>query len=212
MPESLSSNSREDIAKASLDHHSSHAWPLLLMGRQRPKLSSEAESPKPKQRLFLLDLPREIRLRIYDLLLVSRVHHIQIMLEAYMGEHTKVVPWLTQYARYLQRQTIEPAVLQTCRQIHLEAAPILYSRNTFRFQEARRVHQFIAQVGEANAKLVRSLELYVEKGANQGSWLCLLNMLPKHTTGLGEQGRFCSDRSETSRSWRGDAADRGPLR
>ncbi|KZZ93846.1 hypothetical protein AAL_05562 [Moelleriella libera RCEF 2490] len=79
---------------------------------------------------------------------------------------------------------MEPAVLQTCKQIYLEAVPTIYSRNVFRFNHPDLMLRLMTQIGHTNMKLIRSLNIHVPPRADKGSWLYLLRVLPEATTGL----------------------------
>jgi hypothetical protein len=80
-----------------------------------------------------------------------------------------------------QTRTLEAAVLQLCKQIHREAVPILYSRNVFHFSGPESVMWFIYQVGSANTKLIRYLDIFIPSPiwADQYSWLEVLDELPQ---------------------------------
>ncbi|KAI1381688.1 hypothetical protein F4677DRAFT_439504 [Hypoxylon crocopeplum] len=91
---------------------------------------------------------------------------------------------LLDFIQARQYRTMYPAVLQTCKQIYLEAVPILYSRNVFRFNDLDTMLRLMVQIGHTNMKLIRSLDICVPINADKVSWLNLLHVLPKATTGL----------------------------
>jgi hypothetical protein len=65
--------SRKAVAEAFFGLDTSDVESSSTAGRRRPKKSSKTEAQiKAKQKSLLLGLPVEIRLQIYDLLLVSR--------------------------------------------------------------------------------------------------------------------------------------------
>ncbi|KAF2138867.1 uncharacterized protein K452DRAFT_194578, partial [Aplosporella prunicola CBS 121167] len=70
-----------------------------------------------------LRLPAELRNEIYSLLLTSPT------IPALQRKAARCTTYSA--ARALPRADIHPAILQTCRQIHAEATPMLYGRNTF---------------------------------------------------------------------------------
>lgn len=86
--------------------------------------------------------------------------------------------------QFRQYRTMEPEFLRTCKQIYLEAVPILYSRNVFSFNDPTLMSRLMAQIGDMNMKLIRSLEIYIPPRADKGLWLDLLRLLPQTTTGL----------------------------
>ncbi|KAI4858896.1 hypothetical protein F4820DRAFT_441415 [Hypoxylon rubiginosum] len=175
--------SRKAIAKAFFGLNISDAEPSSRVGSQRPKKSSRTEAPiKTKQKSPLLDLPVEIRLIIYDLLLVSRFNRWDNPSWSVGNTYQKLI--LLDFIQARQYRTMDPAVLQTCKQVYLEAVPILYSRNVFRFNNPNLMWRLMVQIGHTNMKMIRSLDIYVPPDADKGSWLDLLHALPGATPGL----------------------------
>jgi hypothetical protein len=175
--------SRKAIAKAFFGLNISNAEPSSTLGSQHPKKGSKTEAPiKTKQKSVLLDLPVEIRLEIYDLLLVSRFNRWDNPSWSVGNTHQKLI--LLHFIQARQYRTMDPALLQSCKQIYLEAVPILYSRNVFRFDDPDLMLRLMVQIGQTNTKLIQSLDIYVPPNADKGSWLNLLHVLPKATTGL----------------------------
>ncbi|XXG99515.1 hypothetical protein Hte_005854 [Hypoxylon texense] len=175
--------SRKAIAKAFFGLDISDAEPSSRVGSQRPKKSSNTEAPiKTKQKSLLLNLPAEIRLKIYDLLLVSRFNRWDNPSWSVGNTYQKLI--LLHFIQDRQYRTMEPAILQTCKQVYFEAVPILYSRNVFRFNDPDLMLRLMVQIGHTNTKLIRSLSIYVPPNADKGSWLDLLHVLPKAATGL----------------------------
>ena len=126
----------------------------------------------------LLTLPVEIRLQIYNLLLVTRFSRIQ---DPFLACQTVVRLHMN---RTLQSRTMEPGILQTCKQIYHEANSILYSQNVFSITEPEEMFQFIAQIGPINIKLVKSLDIWVPENAELFPWLRLLDILAEEANGL----------------------------
>lgn len=169
--------SRKAIAKAFFGLDISDAEPCVRS--RRPQTKALIQS---KQKSLLLDLPVEIRLKIYDLLLVSRFNRLDHPSGSVGNTNQKLV--MLGFIQARQYRTMEPAILQTCKQIYLEAVPILYSRNVFRFNQPDLMLRLIAQIGYTNTKLIQSLDIYVPPNADKGSWLNLLGILPEATTGI----------------------------
>ncbi len=175
--------SRKAIAKAFLGLDISDAEPSSTVRSRRPKKSRKTKALiKTKQKSLLLDLPVEIRLQIYDLLLVSRFNRWDNPSWSVGDTYQKLI--MLDFIQARQYRTMEPAVLQTCKQIYLEAVPILYSRNVFRFNHPDLMLRLMVQIGHTNKKLIQSLDIYVPPDADKGSWLNLLRILPEATTGL----------------------------
>lgn len=165
--------SRKAIAKAFFGLDISDAEPCVRS--RHPLIQS-------KQKSLLLDLPVEIRVKIYDLLLVSRFNRWDNPSWSVGNTYQKLV--MLDFIQARQYRTMEPAVLQTCKQIYLEAVPILYSRNVFHFNHPDLMLRLIVQIGYTNTKLIQSLDIYVPPNADKGSWLNLLRILPEATTGI----------------------------
>ncbi|KAB5513319.1 hypothetical protein GE09DRAFT_1231946 [Coniochaeta sp. 2T2.1] len=81
---------------------------------------------------------------------------------------------------------MEPAILRACKQIYHEAAPVLYSRNIFRFSRPNKMLQFLERAGPANIKLIRFLDMrpIMWRDLPFQLWLTLLNTLAVECTGL----------------------------
>ncbi|KAI0105692.1 hypothetical protein GGR51DRAFT_548941 [Nemania sp. FL0031] len=174
--------SRKAISKAfGLDI--SDAEPSSRVGSRRPNKGSETEAPiRKKQRSLLFGLPVEIRLEIYDWLLVSRFNRLKNLPEVVGNNHQKMI--LLSDPKDHRYRTIGLAILQTCKQIYREAVPILYSRNVFQFLDPDLMLRLMDQIGPTNTKLIRSLDIIVPPNADKDSWLNLFYILPKATTGL----------------------------
>jgi len=79
---------------------------------------------------------------------------------------------------------MELGILRTCKQIHHEANPILYSQNVFVISEPEQIFRFIVQVGLVNFKLVKTLHIWVPWKAKLAPWLQLLYILAEEASGL----------------------------
>lgn len=128
-----------------------------------------------KPRPSLLTLPVEIRLQIYDLLLVSRSTR-EDNPSWPVGDTCQMMIMLSM-SKDPQQRTMEPAILRICGQIHREAIPIIYSRNVFNFRQPDQMFRFMTQIGPTNLKLVRSLDMWIPWKAEMLPWLTLLNAL-----------------------------------
>ncbi|KAF4824556.1 hypothetical protein CGCTS75_v010063 [Colletotrichum tropicale] len=106
---------------------------------QLPLQPAAASEPSPR-RLTLLDLPYELRLDIYELLLLSPEPVIvsssrrQLRVKVEPPEHQNAylrAPRPTARTVPLTHRRPHVEVLQTCRQINREATPVLYRQNDF---------------------------------------------------------------------------------
>ena len=127
-----------------------------------------------------LTLPAEIRLRVYDFLLVSRSDQIEFPFRGAGGPYLQCIA-----INYIPvPKYIEPGIAQTCKQIHHESNTILYSQNVFLSEAPDMMLAFLRRVGLANVKLIKSLRLWVSHRAKLAPWLQLLTLLAKDATGL----------------------------
>ncbi|RDL33894.1 Uncharacterized protein BP5553_08262 [Venustampulla echinocandica] len=162
-----------------------------------PSTSHQAPSPRRLDRLVItpatnnvkannnvsfLSLPLEIRLQIYDLLLVSRYDPAQNPSWAVGNTHQKrIILDMDQSPEY---RTMEPGILRTCKQIYHEANPILYSDNVFKIGGAEYMFRFIVRVGPVNIQFVKSIYIWVHWLSDLHPWLQLFPILAKEATGL----------------------------
>jgi hypothetical protein len=107
--------------------------------------------------LSLFDLPPEIRLRIYENLL-GLPEPITFVNEP--ATPNSLCLW--------KAYGLCPAILQTCKKIHHEAGPLLYSRNHFQFPaiwhdessfEVINITPFVRQIGKWNLCQIRYIRL-----------------------------------------------------
>ncbi|RDL36559.1 Uncharacterized protein BP5553_05911 [Venustampulla echinocandica] len=180
---------RKDIAKAFFDLDISDSEPSTVSQTPKPRDHNRLIASKPpldkakgSNKVALLTLPVEIRLRIYDLLVVSRFDRTEN--PSWAVGHTDQKLVLLDMGQFRQYRTMEPGILQTCKQIYHEANSILYSQNVFAISEPKQVFRFIEQIGLANLKLVKTLDIWVPWMAELSPWLQLLNILAEEASGL----------------------------
>ncbi|KAI1130666.1 hypothetical protein F5Y10DRAFT_263007 [Nemania abortiva] len=174
---------RKAIAKAFFGLTICDAEPSSRVRSQRPKKSDNTEAPiKTKRKSLLLDLPVEIRLEIYDLLLVNRFHRLDNLNWLTGNTRPKLIP--LDVRLHLQKRTIDSVVLQTCKQIYHEAVPILYSRNIFHFHNPNLMLELMEEIRYMNIGLIRSLNIYVPQIADQHLWLTLFYALSQTAVDL----------------------------
>lgn len=154
---------------------------------------STMASDKGEQKLTLLTLPLEIRLRVYDLCLISSF------------DPNQNPPWAVGNAFGIDKRpeyrTVEPAILRACKQIYEEAAPILYSKNVFDICEPKTAFDFIAVVSPTKFKLIMTMELSVSSSADISEWLALLKVISMEATGLRYLEVGWGANYATSSSW-----------
>ncbi|KAL4810315.1 hypothetical protein BDV18DRAFT_156684 [Aspergillus unguis] len=116
------------------------------------------------QRLSFLSLPPEIRIQIYDLLLVN-----------YSQDSVDITPSpvsLDSICPISQKPKLHPALLQTCKQICNEAIPILYGTNRFHLINADDISTI-----SANLEHIRTLMIWVRWWSEPLPWVKTLHML-----------------------------------
>ncbi|KAJ5994133.1 hypothetical protein N7451_009857 [Penicillium sp. IBT 35674x] len=150
--------------------------------RRQFQFTIRSPGKKTNAKISLLTLPVEIRLQIYEFLLVSQADPEQSPSWAVGNTSRKMISLhMIQAPHY---RTLEPAILYTCTQIHREAASVLYGGNVFNFSEPGQMFRFMAQIGPTNTKFMRSLDTWVPWKAEISPWLTLLNTLSKDATGI----------------------------
>ena len=102
-----------------------------------------------------LDLPAEIRLQIYPLLLVSQ-HRVKITrIETIIGKKGETKLHEVRYSHDITNDDISPAILKTCRRCHQEGNSVLYGQNIWDFVINNWFEQFLHLIGPLNAGSIR---------------------------------------------------------
>ncbi|RAK85233.1 hypothetical protein BO79DRAFT_289982 [Aspergillus costaricaensis CBS 115574] len=162
----------------------------ILLEYPEPAAVPAPPPPPPKPNLFLT-LPPELRLLIYTHLLTNKHHHRRTLSIA--DNITNNRPQLsTQNPIHLHHHNnktnnLHPSILLTCKQIHAEALPILYTHNTFSTTHPTPLHHHLTSIGPLNTSLLRSLHIFVpwsNSSSTIWSWIILLHNLSEHATGL----------------------------
>ncbi|KAK4203304.1 hypothetical protein QBC40DRAFT_317971 [Triangularia verruculosa] len=82
----------------------------------------DVRNPEKREKTSFLSLPLELRLEVYT-------HLLQLSLPANSGEESPTYRSTT--PPLWKKQRIETGILYVCRQVYIEALPLLYSLNTF---------------------------------------------------------------------------------
>jgi hypothetical protein len=143
---------------------------------------STTNDPKEGRNNRFLTLPAEIRLQIYEKLLISRFDRTQNPSWAVGDTSQKLI--LLHMIRAPQYRTMEPGVLQACKQIHQEANSILYSKNIFYITEPAQMFRLVVQTGLGNFLLIKTLHIWVPCMAEPSEWVQLLHILAENASGL----------------------------
>ena len=134
--------------------------------------------PQKLQATFLL-LPLELRLQIYEYIFLCKKRIVPHKKHHYPVEHP-----------------IPTSILRTCKQIHQEASPILYSKNTFLITYPMEILKWLPKIGQANMKLLENIHLQVDVEDRRrpavkderADWYTLLDLLAREATGLRHVG------------------------
>ena len=133
--------------------------------------------PAQESQFDFLSLPLKARLRTYEYILIGK---------------PQVIPLCKPPAQ----RSIAPTILRTCKQIHIEASPVLYSKNTFLIAKPERDLKWLQEIGRANVKLLNSISIFVHGvyytedtffgNASEAFrlWYKLLDQLAREATGL----------------------------
>ena len=132
--------------------------------------------PSQESQITFLSLPAEVRLPIYEYLLVDK---------------PQVIP----HCRPATERPLTPSILRTCKQINREASQALYSKNTFLISEPDRDLKWFDSIGRINVKLLKDIRLFVHPvystqrtlfstGSEGISWYKVLDHLAREATGL----------------------------
>lgn len=149
---------------------------LHLIGGRNLNLGSHAV----RSRLSFLDLPAELRLCIYEEALVRRIDTPFAATSSW--DRRKYI--LLHFIGTAVKINIPIGLLRTCKQLHAEAAPIIYSQNIFSANEPHDVLRFLDQIGVANASYVSRMHLWVSYLSPLETWLQTLEMLRVMAEGL----------------------------
>ncbi|RDW86532.1 uncharacterized protein DSM5745_03174 [Aspergillus mulundensis] len=126
-----------------------------------PLFSSRACGDTSQKPSFLT-IPPELRLPIYELLLVSRDDN---------GDISPVN--LDVGVQILANRYIQAAIVRTCKQVYCEAVPILYGANAFSTMTVTP----ITRIGAANFEMIRDLDISIESGFSLDFLMQLLSTL-----------------------------------
>lgn len=141
-------------------------------GRYDTSNSLEADaSQNTAQTSPFLSLPPEMRLRIYDLLLVCRTRNGIPSYESIAKDYQQPLvlnPTIPQLG-----QPIFPAILQTCKQIYYEAISILYGSNIFDLENPAHINK----ISRSKLKFLRHLVICPFQLSMATLWVGLLDTL-----------------------------------
>jgi len=127
--------------------------------------------------ITLLTIPVEIRLLVYDYLLVSR--------DRWAG--FKVIETSLSKRIPCEPRSLHPAILLTCKQIHNEASPILYSENEWYIGKPPPYLKIFDHIGPTHMKQIKTMRISVETDdptIRSETWISFLNTLVREATGL----------------------------
>jgi hypothetical protein len=125
----------------------------------------------------LLTIPVEIRLLVYEYLLLSR--------DRWAG--FKVIETSLSKRIPCEPRSLHPAILLTCKQIYNEASSILYSENEWYIGKPPPYLKIFDHIGPNHMKQIKTVRILVETDdptIRSGMWIAFLNALSREATGL----------------------------
>ncbi|KAL4916308.1 hypothetical protein BDW62DRAFT_186503 [Aspergillus aurantiobrunneus] len=157
---------------------------LSLASKKLKPTPATPNIEQDKSPICFFTLPPEIRIMIYNLLLLSQANSETVQSEI-IGKTGQKRVCLDQRRPKPEPQSLHPAVLRTCKQIYHEAISTLYAGNVFTASRPSLTLAFIKKIGATNTRLIKSLEIWVPCICRDVSpWIALLRMLAKKAQGL----------------------------
>ena len=137
MKKDLISKSDWTLAALLASHERHECIDPILTGPATEVNAADIEAvPEEKPRCLFLKLPREIRLAISGLILITPGSSIKA--HKLLDKFGPIDP-ADQPPRI---RGVDSKILRTCKQVLYEAAPILYGKNTFHFSRLKHVEEF----------------------------------------------------------------------
>lgn len=158
--------------------------------------------PLQKSQATFLILPLELRLQIYEYIFLCK---------------EQINPYKNR--KHRAERSLPPSILRTCKQIHQEASPILYSQNIFSISFPPQIFKWLTEIGRANIKLLNTVHICVIghgstdkfSAKETAFWYKVLDLLPEKLPDYGILKSIGACRSErwimgrmcvSSASWR----------
>ena len=131
-----------------------------LRRRWERKLNPKAvQEPmqRASQRSSLFNLPTEIRLEIYSMILPTLDAETEIVP---LNRDSPRVVTSTGYRKTGPRDTSKPNILRTCRAVHEEAMDLLYCHTTFVFGSTKVMYLFLRSIGHVARQLIKAIDIH----------------------------------------------------
>ncbi|KAF7359062.1 hypothetical protein MSAN_01247200 [Mycena sanguinolenta] len=139
------------------------SYPGLRRSRPKTRIDLQRLAPAEQpQNCFLLKLPLEVRQHIYEHALGGRVLHVQFVGPKVRSTCYQLVDHPSVNPQRLDERTdsILTPLLRSCRQVYLEAQPILLQRNTLYFSVLQLQIAILEGIGMHSLPDIRSIYLY----------------------------------------------------
>ncbi|OCK84070.1 hypothetical protein K432DRAFT_463249 [Lepidopterella palustris CBS 459.81] len=130
-------------------------------------MTEVAQCREPPKGFRFLDLPAEIRNRIYDLVFVFH-DGVNPSKRDPITHYRSGVHHKSQKFRSGPTPFSSLALLQVCRQIHDEAHGILYAKNNLIFYYPTHLHFFLCALSESRLNYIREITLWYDNKAEGG--------------------------------------------
>lgn len=134
-----------------------------------------------------LNLPTEIRLYIYEHLLVAYVDSASSLQHGLQAAICLDV-WKPRW-----RVHMGTGILRTCRQVYQEARHVLYSQNVFIARRPNELLNLRIICGQENFSMIRRLRIGISRFADKNKIIEALNTLAKDATSLRDLSVFWAD-------------------
>ncbi|EME85106.1 uncharacterized protein MYCFIDRAFT_214946 [Pseudocercospora fijiensis CIRAD86] len=129
---------------------------------------SKPHSSQPMHRSFL-DLPPELRNRVYRLALIHDPTYIELSAKTNRARESNGHAQIFHVKRYRHKIAPTLRLLRTCKQIQQEAASIFYGEHEFRFTSVRGLYileRFLFTMGTYNVSCLRKIAMHITISGN----------------------------------------------
>ena len=126
---------------------------------ERRSVAQHSSTPMERvpQSSSLFNLPTEIRLEIYAMLLPTFDSETEIV--TLNGESARVIT-RQGYEKTGPRDTTKPNILRTCRAVNEEAVDLIYSHTTFKFDSTKVMYLFLHSIRQAGRRLIKAVDIH----------------------------------------------------
>lgn len=125
--------------------------------RKSSTRTAPTQPHRASQTSSLFNLPTEMRVEIYKLILPSLDPVTEIV---NLNRDSSRVITSAGYHRTGPRDLTRANILQACRAVNEEAMDLLYTKTTFKFANSKVMYLFLRSIGEAGRGLIKDIDVY----------------------------------------------------